>query len=477
VTANRVTFNLDDPSIEVSDALYERARRLIPGATQTLAKGAGQHVRGVAPKFLRSGRGAHVVDVDGNEYLDLTMGVGPLILGYADPVVDAAIRAQLGDGITFSLPHPLEVEVAEQIHAMVPGAESVRFGKNGCDVTTAAVRLARAYTGRSKILCCGYHGWHDWYIAVTDRRLGIPTEVAALTYTFAYNDLPALEAALDDDVACVILEPTTFEAPRPDFLPGLKRLCAARGVLLIFDEMWTGFRLALGGAQERFGVTADLACFSKAVANGMPLSVLTGRADVMRLLEKDVFFFSTFGGEALSLAAAHATLRELSARKVPAYLDALGGELRDRFNQLAAELDVPFVRCVGYGCRTLVTFTPQGPAKNLEPRFMKSFLQQELIRQGVLWGGFHNLSAAHSEDDVDYLLTAYREALAALRMVVQRGTLLETLRGAPVEPTFRQTTNFNLRPKPPAEATVEAPPATPPGAEQPVAKTAQAADA
>jgi len=451
VTANRVTFNLEDPSITVSDALYARARRLIPCATQTLAKGAGQHVRGVAPKFLRAGRGAHVVDVDGNEYLDLTMGVGPLILGYADPVVDAAIRTQLVDGITFSLPHPLEVEVAEAIHEMVPGAENIRFGKNGADVTSAAVRLARAHTGRSKVLCCGYHGWHDWYISVTDRRRGIPPEVAALTYTFAYNDLAGLEAALDDDVACVILEPTTFEAPRPEFLRGLKDLCAARGALLIFDEMWTGFRLALGGAQQRFGVTADLACFSKAVANGMPLSVLTGRADVMGLLERDVFFFSTFGGEALSLAAALATLRELRFRDVPATLDALGSRLRDGYNALCDELDVPFTRCVGFGCRTLVTFTPQGPAKNLEPRFMKSFLQQELCRQGILWGGFHNLSAAHTDDDVDYLLTVYREALASFRKVVEGGTLVESLRGAPVEPVFRQTSNFNLRPKPAAQ--------------------------
>jgi len=450
MTANHVTYNLEDPSIVASDALYARARRLIPGATQTLAKGAGQHVRGVAPKFLRSGRGAHVVDVDGNEYLDMTMGVGPLILGYADPVVDAAIRAQLADGITFSLPHVLEVEVAEQINQMVPGAENIRFAKNGADVTSAAVRLARAHTGRSKVLCCGYHGWHDWYISVTDRRLGIPPEVAALTYTFAYNDLAALEAALDDDVACVILEPTTFEAPRADFLQGLKELCAARGALLIFDEMWTGFRLALGGAQERFGVTADLACFSKAVANGMPLSVLTGRADVMRLFEKDVFFFSTFGGEALSLAAAHATLRELRLRKVPAYLEALGSRLREGFNLLADALEIPFTRCIGYGCRTLVTFTAQGAAKNLEPRFMKSFLQQELIRQGVLWGGFHNLSAAHTDDDVSYLLKVYQDALAELKLVVEGGTLVASLRGTPVEPTFRQTTNFNLRPRPPA---------------------------
>src|SRR5882757_6447795 len=200
--------------------------------------------------------------------------------------------------------HPLEVEVAELVRSVVPGAEMVRFSKTGCDVTSAAVRLARAFTGRKKVLGCGYHGWHDWYFSVTDRDHGIPEEVAALSSTFTYNDLESVRASLDDETACVLLEPMVFEEPRAGFLQELAVLCKARGALLIFDEMWTGFRVALGGAQERFGVRADLACFSKAVANGMPLSVLTGRADVMQLLERDVFFYTTFGGEALSLAAA-----------------------------------------------------------------------------------------------------------------------------------------------------------------------------
>jgi glutamate-1-semialdehyde 2,1-aminomutase len=437
------------PSIAESDALYARAVGLIPGATQTLAKGVGQHVRGVAPKFARSGRGARLTDVDGNEFLDMTMGVGPLVLGYADPAVDAAIRAQLDDGITFSLPHVLEVEVAEAIQRVVPGAERVRFGKNGCDVTTAAVRLARAFTGRDKVLCCGYHGWHDWYITVTDRNRGVPEVTGALTHTFGYNDLASVEDALDDDTACVILEPMTFEAPKDDFLAELKRLCAARGALLVFDEMWTGFRLALGGAQERFGVTADLACFSKAVANGMPLSVLTGRADVMRLLERDVFFFSTFGGEALSLAAAKATLRELAARRVPERLEARGARLRDAYNQLAERLGAPFSRCVGPGCRTLVTFAPQGLAAGADPLLMKSFVQQELIGHGVLWGGFHNLSDAHTDEDVDALLAAYGEVLPRLVRALEAGTLAQSLRGAPLEPVFRRTTSFNVKPKAP----------------------------
>lgn len=445
---NQIAANAADPSVAISDALYARAVRVIPGATQTLAKGPGQHVRGVAPKFLARGRGAIVWDVDGNEYLDFTMGVGPLILGYADPAVDAAIRAQLDDGITFSLVHPLEVEVAELVSQLVPGAEMVRFAKNGCDVTTAAVRVARAFTGRRKVLCCGYHGWHDWYIAVTDRGRGVPPETAALTNTFAYNDLASVEAALDSDTACVILEPTTFEPPRGEFLQALRALCTARGALLVFDEMWTGFRLALGGAQERFGVTADLACFSKAVANGMPLSLLTGRADVMRLFEREVFFYSTFGGEALSLAAARATLGEARRRGVPAALDALGAELREGYNLIAKEAGAPFARCVGFGCRTMVTFAAEGIAAGHDPLVMKSFVQQELIRRGVLWSGFHTLSAAHERAHVDYVLNAHREVLRLLVPLLEEGAaaLRQALRGEPIEPVFRRTSGFNTKP-------------------------------
>jgi len=184
--------------------------------------------------------------------------------------VDDAIKAQLAKGITFSLMSPLEYEAAALVQSVVPHAESVRISKAGCDVTTAAVRLARAHTGRKKVVCCGYHGWHDWYIATTVRNAGIPEEVQALTKTFSYNNIESLKAVLDSDVACVILEPYVFEAPKDNFLQEVARLTKENGSLLIFDEMWSGFRVALGGAQEYFGIKADLACFSKAVANGMP---------------------------------------------------------------------------------------------------------------------------------------------------------------------------------------------------------------
>jgi glutamate-1-semialdehyde aminotransferase len=434
--ANGVKLDQDYPEISASQALWERARRLIPAGTQTLAKGPSQYVDGVAPKYLARGKGARVWDVDGNEFIDLTMAVGPVVLGYGHPSVDRAIAAQLEHGITFSLMHPLEVEVAELVRRVVPGADSVRFSKTGCDVTTAAVRLARAYTGRDKVLCCGYHGWHDWYIGTTSRRAGVPLATRTLTEVFQYNDLFSLMEALGDDVACVILEPMIFQQPDPGYLRVLKRACESAGALLIFDEMWTGFRVALGGAQQRFDVVADLACFSKAVANGMPLSVLTGRADVMALLEQEVFFFTTFGGEALSLAAAKATLEDLRDLEVPARLETAGQRLLDGYNDLARKKGLEHTQASGLPCRALISFD----ASAGDPLLQKSLVQQELLRHGVLWTGFHNLCLAHGDAELEHVLAAYDRALDVLSTALAHGRLASSLRGQPVQPVFRKTT-------------------------------------
>ena len=432
---NRVALDQDFPSIAASQALWERAAGLIPAGTQTLAKGPTQYVDGVAPKYLARGKGAHVWDVDGNEFIDLSMAIGPVVLGYGHASVDRAIAEQLERGITFSLMHPLEVEVAELVRRVVPGADSVRFSKTGCDVTSAAVRLARAYTGRDKVLCCGYHGWHDWYIGTSPRNAGVPLATRNLTEVFPYNDVFSLVEALDEQVACVILEPTIFQAPDPDYLRVIKRACEAAGALLIFDEMWTGFRVALGGAQQRFDVVADLACFSKAIANGMPLSVLTGRADVMRLLEEDVFFFTTFGGEALSLAAAKATIEDLRELEVPARLEVAGKRLQEGYNHLAAKKGLSHTKASGLACRSIITFD----AAAGDPLLQKSLVQQELIRHGVLWTGFHNLCLAHGEPELDHVLLAYDRALDALSTALAKGQLAESLRGKPVQPVFRKT--------------------------------------
>lgn len=440
---NKVEFNEDYPSITKSDEYYKIALDLIPAQTQTLAKGTGQNIKGVAPKYLLRGKGSHVWDVDGNEFIDYTMGVGPLSLGYSYDVVDEAIKDQLKDGITFSLTHPLEVEVAQLINKVVPNAESIRYSRGGADVVSGAVRVARAYTGRNKVLCCGYHGWHDWYIAVTDRNQGIPKAIQDLTFTFNYNDIQSVIDSIDEDTACVVLEPYVFEAPKDNFLQKLRDVCTENGTLLVFDEMWSGFRISIGGAQEYFGVKADLACFSKAVANGMPLSVLTGKKEIMSVLEKDVFFFNTFGGEALSLAAAKATINEMIEKNVPAQLAKQGNKLKVGYNKISEELGMDYTKCSGFDCRTIMTFD----ASAANPLEMKSLVQQEMIKRGILWAGFHNISFSHTDEDIEYTLKAYKEVLPILKKAVEEKNVRGYLRGESVEPVFRKVSNFNMKPK------------------------------
>jgi len=440
---NTVSFNEDYPVITESDKLYERALQIMTPVTQTLAKGPGQYIKGVAPKYMKRGNGSHVWDVDGNEYIDYNMAIGPVSLGYCYPRVDEAIKAQLADGITFSLMHELEVELAELIHKIIPNAEAIRISKTGADVTSAAVRVARAYTGRNKVLCCGYHGWHDWYIAVTSRNAGIPAQVQELSATFDYNNIQSVKDALDEDTACVILEPFVFEAPKDNFLKELKEVCEANGTLLIFDEMWTGFRIAVGGAQEYFDVTPHLACYSKAFANGMPISLLTGRKDIMKLFNDDVFFFTTFGGEALSIAAAIATINEMIEKNVPAYLAAKGKLLKDGYNAIAAELGISqYTKCIGYDCRSMVTFD----ASAGNPLEVKSYVQQEMIKRGILWGGFHNMSFSHTDEDINYTLDVYRQVLPLLKDAIENGGVTSRLKGTPVEAVFRKVSNFNMKP-------------------------------
>lgn len=440
---NIVGDNAEYPDITKSLELLKRAEGLIPAYSQTLAKGPGQYVKGVAPVYAAKAKGTHIWDVDGNEYLDYNMGIGPLSLGYAFDVTDNAILEQLKDGITFSLPHKLELEVAELIREVVPNAESVRYSKTGADVTSVAVRLSRAFTGKNNVLCCGYHGWHDWYIAVTDRNKGIPEVAQELTYTFNYNDIQSVIDAIDDDTACVILEPFVFQNPEENFLHKLREVCDEKGVLLVFDEMWSGFRISLGGAQEFFGVRADLIAFSKAVANGMPISIITGRKDVMHLLEKDVFFFTTFGGEALSLAAAKATINFMKKNNVAKALDEKGKQLKDGYNQIAQELDMPYTKCTGYNCRTIISFD----ASAGNPLEMKSLVQQEMIKNGILWAGFHNISYSLTQEDIDYTLNVYRKVLPILKQAIADNNVAALLRGEPVEPVFRKTSNFNMKPK------------------------------
>ncbi|MEA5137823.1 aminotransferase class III-fold pyridoxal phosphate-dependent enzyme [Arcicella rigui] len=440
---NTIQSNENYPNITESDSWYNRALKVQKPITQTLAKGPGQFTKGVAPKYLKKGKGSHVWDVDGNEYIDFNAAIGPLSLGYTYPAVDEAIKKQLEDGITFSLMHPLEVELSELIQEVIPNAEAVKISKTGADVCSAAIRVARAFTGREKIFCCGYHGWHDWYIGITSRNAGIPEAIQNMTYTFEYNNIEAIKEALDEDVAAIILEPFIFEAPQNNFLQELAEVCRENGTLLIFDEMWTGFRIALGGAQEYFKVTPDLAVYSKACANGMPIALLTGRADVMELFNSEVFSYTTFGGEALSLAASIATIKEIRDKNVPAYLDEKGGIIKDGYNEIAKEFGLEnLTKCIGYNCRSMVTFAPEA-GNGLE---VKALMQQEMIKRGVLWAGFHNMCFSHSDEDIQYTLSAYREVMPILKEAIESKDVKSYLKGEVLEAVFRKTSNYNIKP-------------------------------
>lgn len=440
---NGVKFNDHYPNITISDILYERALAVQKPITQTLAKGPGQFTKGIAPKYLVKGKGSHVWDVDGNEYIDYNAAIGPVSLGYCYPAVDEAIQSQLADGISFSLTHPLEVELSELIQDVIPNAEAVKISKMGADVCSAAIRVSRAFTGREKIFCCGYHGWHDWYIGITSRNAGVPESTQNMTYTFEYNDIESIRAALDEDVAAVILEPFIFEAPKNNFLQELAEACRDNGTLLIFDEMWTGFRIALGGAQEYFQVKPDLAVYSKACANGMPIALLTGRADVMELFNKEVFSYTTFGGETLSLAACIATIRELQEKNVPAYLAEKGAILQQGYNQIAEEFGLSaFTKCIGYPCRSMVTFSPES-GNGLE---LKTLMQQEMIKRGILWAGFHNMCYSHTDEDIAYTLSAYRDVMPIMKKAILEKDAMPLIRGEVLEAVFRKTSNYNIKP-------------------------------
>ncbi|HLO75196.1 MAG TPA: aminotransferase class III-fold pyridoxal phosphate-dependent enzyme [Magnetospirillum sp.] len=419
-----------------SEALLQRALKRIPLGTQTFSKSKTQFPQGVSPYYVTHGKGARVWDVDGNEYIDFISSLNAVLLGYADDDVNAAVAEMLQWGSIFSLPHPIEIEVAEALAEMVPCAEMARFGKNGSDVTAGAVRLARAYTRRDYIVVCGYHGWQDWYIGTTSRNLGVPKATRELTKTFRFNDIDSLAAVfreLPDQVAAVIMEPMHAEFPREGFLAEVRELTHRHGALLVFDEMITGFRFANGGAQEYFGVIPDLATFGKGLSNGFPLSALAGRAEVMRMME-EVFFSFTFGGETLSLAAARASLDKLKAEPVAATMVTHGQAIMDGLNAAIARNGLGEVLSVsGHPSWSAIAVADHAGISQWE---IKTLFLQEMFARGILTYGAHNMSYAHREPEVARLLAVYDEVLPIVADAVLNGRMAEALRCKPLVPLF-----------------------------------------
>ena len=430
-----------------SAAAQRRLHELVPGGAHTYARGSDQYPEGMAPVIVR-GNGARVVDLDGNTFVEYGMGLRSVTLGHGyRPVVEAVSRAA-AEGVSFSRPSAWELHAAERFLTQVPTADMVKFTKNGSDATTAALRLARAATGRDLVAVCRdqpFFSVDDWFIGTTDMDAGIPRSTRDATVTFSYNDLTSLEDVLDrhpGQVAAVFLEAATGTAePVPGFLEGLRALADSEGFVLVFDEMITGMRWSAGGAQEVYGVTPDLSTWGKALGNGFPISALAGRRDLMELgglrTERPrVFLLSTtHGPETAGLAAYLAVQEAYAERDVVGEMERQGRKLADAVNAevVAAGLE-QYVEVTGRpSCLVFLTRDAEGH----QSQAYRTLFLQEMIRRGVLGQSFV-ISAAHSDADLDCTIEAAHRALGVYARAIEAGTVDGLLRGRPVAPALRE---------------------------------------
>ena len=419
-----------------SEAHLNRAELTIPLGSQTFSKSRTQYPVGISPLFIKKAKGCHVWDLDGNKYIDLVSALASVTLGYGDSRVNTAVRKQLKRGVSFSLPGTLEAEVAEMICHLVPSAEMVRFGKNATDVTTAAVRLARAYTGKDRVVVCGYHGWQDWFIGSTSRNKGVPKATSDLTEVFKYNDLESLRKILSEknDVACVVMEPMNSNFPNPGFLEGVRELTNNHGVVLVFDETITGFRFSEGGAQELFNVIPDISTFGKGIANGFPLSVISGKREIMMEME-EIFFSGTFGGELLSLAAAKSVLELHINREVISQLEQIGLDLQNRVNSAVSQTDTQELLSLS-GHPTWI-FLNWREIDAYSADLLKTYFMQEMFQKGILILGTHNVNLAHTQRNLEKIEESYLSVLSSISNGIKQGDLQSKLKVAPLRPLFK----------------------------------------
>jgi glutamate-1-semialdehyde 2,1-aminomutase len=434
-------------SFEASAAAQDRLHELVPGGAHTYARGSDQYPEGMAPVLVR-GRGARVEDLDGNTYVEYGMGLRAVTLGHAYEPVQRAVIEAIERGVNFSRPHKLELEAAERFAAQVPGAEMVKFAKNGSDVTTAAVKLARAATGRQLVGICRsqpFFSTDDWFIGTTPMRAGIPSEGLTLTVQFDYNDLQSVQSLVAQhpgEIACLILEPATALAePAPGFLEGLRELADQDGFVLIFDEMICGMRWSLQGGQGVYGVTPDLSTWGKGLGNGFAISALAGRRELMELggLRTDasrVFLLSTTQGpEVTGLAAYLAVEHEYRQWDVVGTMEKRGAELAERVNTVIDEAGLArYVEVMGRpSCEIFVTRDAHG---NRSQEYRTLFIQ-EMLRRGVLGQSFV-ISAAHTEEDIDLTVEAVRGSLPIYARAIESGSTDGLLVGRPVAPALRE---------------------------------------
>lgn len=422
-----------------SNELLDRARKVTPLGAQTFSKSHRYYCESNAPSFIDHGNGCYVYDVDGNKYVDFVCALGPITIGYNDKRVNEAIIKQLGKGIIFSQQTEVEVMLAEKLSEIIPCAEMTRFVKNGSDATTAAIRLARAYTGRDLIAASGYHGMHDWYIGSTANDKGVPKVVGDLTKNFTYNDVESLERLFieyPNQIAAVILEPIQGDGPEKGYLEGLKALTHRYGALLIFDEVVSGFRYALGGASEMYGVIPDLAAFGKGMGNGLPISAVSGRRDIMKLIEEGVFISTTFGGEALSLAGALEVIRILEQPGTYEHIWSLGTLMLTGLEKLIKKHSLEEVLSVsGLAPHCGLSFEGSGDLDYLD---INSIYSETMVNNGILTLAINNINLAHTTTEIDLFLKAADEAMVNIKQVIGQGSVKSFLSGGKINPVFKR---------------------------------------
>ncbi len=433
-------------SIEKSLAFQDRARRIIPGWTQLLSKRPDQFSAGVWPGYFKKASGVHVWDLDGNQYVDMSIsGIGANVLGYADAGVNAAVIEAIGMGSSSSLNCYEEVELAEKLCELHPWAEQVRFARTGGESMTVAVRIARAFTGRSKIAFCGYHGWHDWYLAAnlsTSEALndhlikglepvGVPKELAGTAIPFRFNDCEALEKIVTlygDELAAIVLEPIRNDGPTEEFKAMIASVRERTGAVVIIDEISAGFRIAPGGAHLVLGYDPDIAVFSKALGNGFPIGAVIGKERVMSAAARS-FISSTCWTERVGVVAALATLDTYCTKRVHEHLIAIGTQVQAGW-KAASEATGLKISVSGIAPLSHFGFLYDNPLE------MKAYFVQLMMASGFLASNLFYSMYAHKSFHVEAYSAAVTQAFAEIKRAHEAGELRSLLRGKPANSGF-----------------------------------------
>ena len=432
-------------TFESSSRMRERAHAIIPGGAHTYAKGDDQYPL-QAPGFLTRGQGCHVWDVDGNEFIEYGMGLRAVTLGHAyGPVVEAAHRQMLL-GENYTRPATIELDCAEQFLSLIGDFEMVKFAKNGSDATTAAVKLARAYTGRDLVARCGdqpFFSVEDWFIGSTPMSAGIPKAVRDLTIQFRYNNIESLRSLFEQNpgqIACVILEAATAVEPEPDFLRSVQTLCRKEGAIFILDEMITGFRWHIAGAKAVYGISPDLATFGKGLGNGFSVSALAGKREIMQLgglnhQGERVFLLSTtHGAENHCLAAAIKVMQIYRSDNVIEFFYRQGEKLRKGIDGVIGTLNLgEYFQVMGRPSNMI--YATRDQTKQPSQAFRALFLQ-ETIQRGLIMPSLV-VSFSHSDADIEQTIEAVGESLEVYRRALEDG-IEKYLVGRPVKPVFRK---------------------------------------